>query len=77
VGDGSTVSKIALVLDVLSDGKWHRIDELQQLTELDETQAQEVAAFLFEYDFAKMDIDNKRLRINKCFQKLLGQPTTC
>jgi len=71
------VSKIALVLEVLSDGEWHGTEELQQRVELDEDQAQEVAAFLFEYDLARMDIENKKVRINKCFQKLLGHSTTC
>lgn len=71
------VSKIALVLEVLSDGEWHGTEELQERVELDENQAQEVAAFLFEYDLARMDIENKKVRLNKCFQKLLGQATTC
>ena len=73
VGDEHTaVSKLALVLEVLKDGEWHEIKELQQLVELNEKQMQEVAAFLYEYDLATMDIPNKKLKINRCFQELLA-----
>jgi DNA-binding IclR family transcriptional regulator len=67
------VSKVTTMLEVLSDGKWHGVEELQQLTELSENQIQEIAAFLYEYDFVKMDAENKKVRINRCFQDFLTQ----
>jgi DNA-binding IclR family transcriptional regulator len=70
------VSKVTLVLEVLSDGEWHRIEELQQLTELNENQVREIAAFLYEYDFARMDVEKKKLRINRHFQEFLSQTLT-
>ena len=76
-GDERTaVSKLALVLKVLKDGEWHGIEELQHLVELNENQMQEVAAFLYEYDLATMDIPNKKVKINRCFQEFLAQTVT-
>jgi hypothetical protein len=71
--EGTAVSKLALVLKVLKDGEWHGIEELQHLVELNEYQMQEVGAFLYEYDLATMDTQNKKLKINRCFQEFLGQ----
>jgi DNA-binding IclR family transcriptional regulator len=70
------MSKLAMVLDILSDGKWHGIDELQQRLELDEREVRVIAAFLSKYDFAKSDEENRKVRINRDFQKLLSQTVT-
>ena len=75
-GEWRLVSKVSMVLEVLSDGEWHGIEELQQLTELNENQVREVAAFLYEYDFVRMDVENKKLRINRHFQEFLSQTLT-
>lgn len=73
VGDERTaVSKLALVLEVLKDGEWHGIEELEHLAELEENQVHEIAAFLYEYDFATMDIINKKVKINKHFREFLA-----
>ena len=72
-GDESTaVSKLTLVLEVLKDGEWHAIEELQHLAELEENQVHEIASFLYEYDLATMDNANKKVKINKCFQEFLA-----
>lgn len=68
-----TVSKMTIMLEVLSDGEWHGIEELQQLVELNERQVREIAAFLFEYDLAVVDISSQKVRINKYFQEILTQ----
>jgi hypothetical protein len=73
VGDELTaVSKLALVLEVLGDREWHGIEELQQLVELNENQVQEGAAFLYEYDFAMIDIINKKVKIKQYFREFLA-----
>ncbi len=66
-------SKIELILKVLSDGEWHKTAELQTLAGLDERQIQEMSAFFFEYDFVRVDIENKKVRINQDFQNFLVQ----
>jgi DNA-binding IclR family transcriptional regulator len=69
-------SKIPMILEILSDGKWHEIKELQQRMELDEYKVQEITAFLNKYNFATLDDDNKKVKINRDFQKFLAQTTT-
>ncbi len=70
------MSKLAMVLDILSDGEWHGIDELQQRLELDEREVRVIATFLSKYDFVKSDEENRKVRINRDFQKLLSQTVT-
>jgi hypothetical protein len=58
-------SKITMILEILSDGEWHEIEELQNRMELSEHEVQEVATFLNKYDFAKIDWANKKVKINR------------
>ena len=69
-------SKMALALELLRDGEWHRVEELEDLVELDERQAGEFAAFLEEYDFAVRDSTRQRIRLTKRFQDLLCETVT-
>ena len=71
--DDDLVSKVTTILEVLSDGEWHAVEELQQLTQLNENQVREIAAFLYEYDFVKMDAKNNNVRIRACIQEFLAQ----
>jgi DNA-binding IclR family transcriptional regulator len=69
-------SKITMILEILRDGKWHGIEELQQRMELDEYKVQEITKFLNKYDFATIDGANKKVKINRGFQKFLAQTMT-
>lgn len=69
-------TKIELILNALSDGEWHGIVDLQRLTELDEVQIQEMAAFLFEYDLARVDFENKKVKVKQDFHNFLVQTPT-
>lgn len=62
-----------MVLEILGDGKWHRIDELLQSLCLSEYKIQELTSFLNAYSFVKFDEKNGRVRINNDFNKLLSQ----
>ena len=70
------MSKIMMILEILGDGKWHGIGELLQRLELNEHKFREITAFLNKYDFVKIDEKNRRVKINRDFQKLLAQPVT-
>ncbi len=69
-------SKMAKALDLLRDGEWHSIEELQELVDLNGYQAEEFAAFLEEYDFASRDPVHNRVRLTKRFQDLLWETVT-
>jgi DNA-binding IclR family transcriptional regulator len=68
-----TASKIAEILETLSDGEWHRIDEIGQKMKLNETQIEKITTFLQEYDFVVTDAENKKIRIKESARKFLMQ----
>jgi hypothetical protein len=65
-----------MILEILGDGEWHGIEELQQRMKLNEYEIQQVATFLSKYEFAKVDDVNKKVKINRNFQKFLAKTTT-
>jgi predicted transcriptional regulator len=72
----TTSSKIAEILELLSDGKWRMLEEIQQKTKVDREQIQQIIEFLKEYDFVVLDETEKKIRLNKLAQKFLTQTTT-
>ena len=64
-----------MILDLLSDGKWHGIEELTRKSGLDSWEVEEILSFLDKYEFAKVDFENGKVKINKAFQKLLELTT--
>ena len=70
------VSKITMILEILGDGKWHEIEELQLRLGLNEHKVQGITAFLNKYDFVKIDREHGIVKINRNFQKLLAQTIT-
>ena len=70
------MSKITLILEMLSDGKWHGMEELQLRLGLNEREVQEIATFLNKYTFVKIDEEHRKVRINRNFRKLLAGAIT-
>jgi len=68
--------KITMVLDMLSDGKWHELDMLQQAMKLDCHEIEEITKFLSEYHLAEFDQENGRVKITRDFQKIPAQNTS-
>ena len=71
----SLVSRVMLILELLSDGKWHEIDELLVRVKLTEQKFHDVTEFLDKYGFVEFDHENRKVKINKDFRKLLLQKT--
>jgi DNA-binding IclR family transcriptional regulator len=69
------VSRVMLILELLSDGKWHEIDELLVRVKLTEQKFHDVTEFLDKYGFVEFDHENRKVKINKDFRKLLLQNT--
>jgi len=65
--------KLTRLLEILGDGKWRETDQLRQLLDLSDCEVQEITDFLGRYDFAQVDDDKKRVKINKDFKKILTQ----
>jgi DNA-binding IclR family transcriptional regulator len=74
LGEGAGVaSKIAMTLELLGDGKWHRIEEMRQQMNLSFCEVEEITSFLDKYGFAEVDGSNERVRVNRDFRKILAQ----
>jgi DNA-binding IclR family transcriptional regulator len=69
------VSKITMVLEILGDGRWHRIEELMSSLKLSDDKFKELTSFLNVYSFVEVDEKNRRVKINSDFKKLLTQIT--
>ena len=72
----TTSSKIAEILELLSNGKWRMLEDIQQKTKVDREQIQQIIEFLKEYDFVVLDETEKKIRLNKLAQKFLTQTAT-
>ena len=69
------VSKFMQILDLLSDGKWHRIDELSVRVKLTEKTFREVTEFLDKYSIVEFNRKDQKVKIGKDFRKLLVEKT--
>jgi len=61
------------ILEILYDGKWHTLYEIQQKTKLDKNQIQQVIEFLKEYGFISVDEMARKTILDKTVQKFLTQ----
>jgi len=65
--------EIAVLLEILGDGEWHGLAELQQQAGLAEHKLQGIAEFLCRFDFAVADEANKRVKISRDFREFLAR----
>jgi hypothetical protein len=66
-------SEVAALLEILGDGEWHGLAELQQQVGLVERKMLGIAAFLCAFDFAVVDEVNSRVRVNRDFREFLAR----
>jgi len=76
LGCSKIAYRITLILEMLCDGKWHRIEQLEQLMDLKDFEVKEITKFLSDYDFAEVDEENSRVRVSRDFRKILVQNAT-
>jgi len=63
---------ISKVLELLEDGEWHSIEEIQQKTRLSRRELKEVIDFLVKYDFVVVDKYGERIKLSEVFLKTLS-----
>jgi len=68
--------KVAEVLEILSDGNWHTLEEVRREMNLNRNQIQQIAGFLKEYEFVAIDEKQKRMRIEETVRKFLTRKAT-
>jgi hypothetical protein len=64
-------SKIVGVLEILNDGKWHDLEEIQQKVGINESQGLYITEFLEEYEFIIFDEEKKKAKLNREAKKFL------
>ena len=60
-------------MELLSDGKFHGLEDLQMETELNVKQTKAAVEFLTEYGFMETNNGNKKVKISKAAKKLFAQ----
>jgi DNA-binding IclR family transcriptional regulator len=68
--------KIEEVLEKLSDGEWHSLEELRKKMNLSRNQIQQIAGFLKQYEFVTVDETEKRIKIEEAVRKFLVEEAT-
>ena len=66
-------SEFALLLEIVGDGKWHELTNLQQKARLTEQTVQSITVFLSNFGFVEIDETKSKLKIRKDFQELLAR----
>jgi hypothetical protein len=64
------------MLEILSDGEWHTIDDVRKKMRLNEDQLKQITEFLSEYDFISVDDSKERIRIKEDVRRFLLKPAT-
>ncbi len=64
-----------MIVDMLSDGKWHSVAELIDKLDLAFFEVWSRLEFLNEFELAKFDVERERIRIDRDFKRLPEIPS--
>jgi len=67
---------MAQVLEILDDGHWHLISELETETSLNANQSKKIIEFLQAYEFVTFDQKKSRVKLKESVCKFLTQEVT-
>jgi len=67
---------MAEILEILDDGRWHLISDLQTGTNLNANQSKEIIEFLKAYEFVAVDQKKDRVKLKEAVRKFLAQEVT-
>jgi len=59
------------VIELLKDGKWHKIKEISQKSKLNEFKIEILTDFLADYSFLELNKKQKEAKLSKMFVKFL------
>lgn len=75
-GGPLTTSKIARFLEMLCDGQWHLLEEIQRKSKIDNNQGRKIVKFLGKYNFIVVDEKSKRIKLEETVREFLAQTPT-
>ncbi|MGQ9641241.1 MAG: hypothetical protein ACUVUF_03845 [Candidatus Bathycorpusculaceae bacterium] len=62
------------ILELLSDGEWHTLDEIRRRTELTKRNITRIIQFLEEYNFVAVNEEEEgKIKLNENVRKFLAQ----
>jgi DNA-binding IclR family transcriptional regulator len=67
----SVLSKVDDILKLLENGKWHDLKEIGEKTQLHDLDVKNVAKFLAQYNFIKLDKEGKKAKLDSSAQDFL------
>jgi predicted transcriptional regulator len=67
---------MAEVLEILDDGHWHLMSDVQTETNLNASQSKEIIEFLKAYEFVTVDQKKNRVKLKEAVRKFLTQEVT-
>ncbi len=67
--------RISGVLEMLSDGEWHRLEEIGKEMGLSTSQVQQIVGFLKQYEFVTLDEAKEKVRIGEAAREFMGRKT--
>lgn len=70
------MTTICEVLEILNDGKWHKLDEIQKEKGLSKGQVRRIIEFLKQYEFVKLDKMMKKVRIEDSAREFMMRQAT-
>ena len=68
--------KIELVLNILSDGKYHKINDLKSETNADDFEMLEILNFMERFDLVEIT-DGNKIKTKKIFESIIKQEISC
>jgi len=68
--------KIAEVLEMLEDGRWHTLKEIREKIKLSENKIQQIVEFLKGYGFVLMDEEKGWVKLDETVKEFLRQTAT-
>ena len=66
------MSEINLILNILSDGKMHDIEELKLKSRINDFEITQILEFLNIFDFIEI-VDYKKVKTKKIFKKIIRE----
>ena len=68
--------KIAEVLEMLEDGRWHTLKEIREKIKLSENKIQQIVEFLKGYGFVLMNEEKGWVKLDETVKEFLRQTAT-